>query len=78
MNVKNTPKPKDSKETMNTAVGRVEGAVRVANASVSETMKIKDEALDDVEKSRTNTNSVLGNISTNKIKKDTDKLTAKK
>ena len=77
MNTKKSTESKDSTDHMNTAVARVASAVRVASASVTETMRIKDEALDTIEESKTLSNSKAGNLAVKKIKTDSKKVLGK-
>ena len=67
----------DNNDSMNSAVERVKAAVRVASASVAETMTIKDEAIDDIETTKTKSNSKAGNLAVKKIKTDSKKLLRK-
>lgn len=67
-------KQDDNKKTMDTAVARVSGAVEVAGVAVSTTMSIKDEALDNVEALRTESNVKAGNHAVKKINKNSSKI----
>ena len=69
----NQKKQDDNKKTIDSAVARVKGAVRVANVTVAEVMEIKDEALVEVAALKTESNSKAGNHAVKKIKTDTKK-----
>lgn len=73
----NQKKQDDSKKIMNSAVARVSGAVQVAGIAVSETMAIKDEALDDVRASKKESNVKAGDKAIKKIKKNSKKVLGK-
>ena len=77
MEPKQSKNLEDNKHAINSAVARVSGAVRVASATVAETLTIKDEALDDVAALRTNSNSKERDQATKQIEKDTKKVTGK-
>ncbi len=70
-------KNKDNKNSINSAVARVSGAVRVANASVAKTIEIKNEAIDEVESLKTKSDSKAGAHAVKKIKTDTKKVSKK-
>jgi hypothetical protein len=53
----NKKKLDNNKKTIDSAVARVRGAVRVANVTVGEVMEIKDEALDEVAALKTESDS---------------------
>lgn len=63
---------------MDSAVARVRGAVQVAGVTVSEAMVIKDEALDEVGKLKTQSNAKAGDNAIKKIKTDTKKVLGKR
>lgn len=67
-------KQEDNEKTIDSAVARVKGAVRVANATVGEVMEIKDEALDEVAALKTKSNAKAKAHAVKKIKKDTRKV----
>jgi hypothetical protein len=73
----NKKKQDDDKKTIDSAVARVAGAVQVAGVAVSATMAIKDEALEDVEALKTESNAKAGNHAIKKITKDTKKVLGK-
>lgn len=73
----NQKKQDDNKKTIESAVARVAGAVQVAGVAVSATMAIKNEALDDVEELRTESNVKTGNHAIRKITKDTKRVLGK-
>ena len=70
-------KQDDNKKTIDSAVARVAGAVQVASVAVSATMAIKDQALDDVEALKTESNAKAGNHAIKKITKDTKRVLGK-
>jgi hypothetical protein len=70
-------KKDDDKKTIDSAVARVAGAVQVAGVAVSATMAIKDQALDDVEALKTESNAKAGNHAIKKITKDTKRVLGK-
>ncbi|GEM_PF-2746329 len=70
-------KQDDNKKTIDSAVARVAGAVQVAGVAVSATMAIKDEALEDVEALKTESNVKVGDYAIKKITKDTKKVLEK-
>jgi hypothetical protein len=73
----NQKKQDDNKKTIDSAVARVAGAVQVAGVAVSATMAIKDQALDDVEALKTESNVKAGDHAIKKITKDTKKVLGK-
>ena len=73
----NQKKQNDDKKTIDSAVARVAGAVQVAGVAVSATMAIKDQALDDVEALKTESNAKAGNHAIKKITKDTKRVLGK-
>ena len=70
-------KQDDNKKTIDSAVARVAGAVQVAGVAVSATMAIKDQALDDVEALKTESNAKVGDHAIKKITKDTKRVLGK-
>lgn len=70
-------KQHDNKKTIDSAVARVAGAVRVAGVAVSATQTIKDEALDDVEAIRKESNTKAGDHAIKKITKNTKSVLGK-
>ena len=70
-------KQDDNKKTIDAAVARVAGAVQVAGVAVSATMAIKDQALDDVEALKTESNAKAGDHAIEKITKDTKRVLGK-
>jgi hypothetical protein len=70
-------KQDDNKKTIDSAVARVAGAVQVAGVAVSATMAIKDQALDDVEALKTESNAKAGDHAIKKITKDTKRVLGK-
>ena len=70
-------KQDDNKKTIDSAVARVAGAVQVAGVAVSATMAIKDQALDDVEALKTESNVKAGDYAIKKITKDTKRVLGK-
>lgn len=71
-------KQQDSnKKTIDSAVARVGGAVRVASATVATTMAIKDEALDEVEALKTESNGKVRDHAIKKITTDTKRILGK-
>ena len=73
----NQKKQEDNKKIIDSAVARVAGAVQVASVAVSATMAIKDQALDDVEALKTESNTKAGNHAIKKITKDTKRVLGK-
>lgn len=73
----NQKKQDDNKKTIDSAVARVAGAVQVAGVAVSATMAIKDQALDDVEALKTESNTKAGDHAIKKITKDTKRVLGK-
>jgi len=73
----NQKKQDDNKKTIDSAVARVAGAVQVAGVAVSATMAIKDQALDDVEALKTESNAKAGDHAIKKITKDTKRVLGK-
>jgi hypothetical protein len=73
----NQKKQDDNKKTIDSAVARVAGAVRVASVTIGEVMEIKDEAMDSVEALRTGSNVKVGDHAIKKITKDTKKVLGK-
>jgi len=73
----NQKKKDDNKKTIDSAVARVAGAVRVASVTVGEAMEIKDEALDVVEALKTESNAQAENHAIKKITKDTKRVLGK-
>ena len=73
----NQKKQDDDKKTIDSAVARVAGAVQVAGVAVSATMAIKDQALDDVEALKTESNVKAGDHAIKKITKDTKRVLGK-
>ena len=70
-------KQNNNKKTIDSAIARVAGAVQVAGVAVSATMAIKDEALDEVEGLKTESNSKAENHAIKKISADTKKVLGK-
>lgn len=77
MTITQRKKQVDNKKTIDSVVARVAGAVQVAGATVAATMAIKDEALDDVEALKTESNAKAGNHALKKIVKDTKRVLGK-
>ena len=73
----NQKKQDDNKKTIDSAVARVAGAVQVAGVAVSATMAIKDQALDDVEALKTESNTKAGDNAIKKITKDSKRVLGK-
>lgn len=73
----NQKKQDDDKKTIDSVVARVAGAVQVAGVTVAATMAIKDQALDDVEALKTQSNTKAGNHAIKKITKDTKRVLGK-
>lgn len=73
----NQKKQDDNKKTIDSAVARVAGAVQVAGVAVSATMAIKDEALDEVEALKTESNNKVKDKAIKKITSDTKKVLGK-
>ena len=67
-------KQTSDQKIIDSAVARVSGAVRVAGMTVSATMAIKDEALDEVEALKTESNTKAGNRAIKKISTDTKRV----
>ena len=70
-------KQADNKKTIEAAIARVAGAVQVAGVTVSAAVAIKNEALDDVEALKTESNTKAGNHAIKKITKDTKRVLGK-
>lgn len=70
-------KKQDNKKTIDTVVARVAGAVRVAGVTVAAAMVIKDEAIDDLEKLKTESNTKAGDHAIKKIATDTKRVLGK-
>ena len=70
-------KQDDNKKTIDSAVARVAGAVQIAGVAVSATMAIKDQALDEVEALKTESNAKAGDHAIKKITKDTKRVLGK-
>lgn len=68
----------NNKKTIDSAVARVAGAVQVAGVAVSTTMAIKDEAVDEVEALKTESNSKAKNHAIKKISANTKKVLGKR
>lgn len=67
-------KQDNNKKTIDSAVARVAGAVQVAGVAVSATMAIKDEAVDEVEALKTESNGEAENHAIKKITKNAKKV----
>lgn len=76
-NINQKKQEDDDKKTIDSAVARVVGAVKVAGVAVSETMAIKNEALDDVEALKTESNVKAGNHAIRKITKASKRVLGK-
>lgn len=63
-----------NKKTIENAIARVSGAVRVASIAVSASMTIKDEALDEVEALKKESNTQARNDAIKKISSDTKRV----
>jgi len=74
----NDKKMTRNKNSIDSAVARVSGAVQVANASVAKTVQIKNEAIDEVEALKTKSDSKTGNNAVDKIKTETKGVLGKK
>jgi hypothetical protein len=70
-------KQDDNKKIIDSAVARVAGAVQVAGSAVSATMVIKDQALDEVEALKTESNAKVGDHAIKKITKDAKRVLGK-
>lgn len=66
-----------NKKTIDSVVARVAGAVQVAGVTVAATMAIKDEALDEVEALKTESNGKAGDHAIKKITTDTKRVLGK-
>lgn len=65
---------KDSDNSMSNVLASVKASIRVASASVAETMTIKDEALEDIQSSTTKSNSKAGILAVKKINTESNKV----
>ena len=74
MTTKSSKSSTNNDKTIDSAVARVHGAVRVADASVAKAMMIKDEAIDEVEALKSEANSKAEDTAVKKIKTDTKKV----
>jgi hypothetical protein len=77
MTVTQANKQDRDKKTIDSAVARVAGAVQVAGVAVSATMAIKDQARDDIEALKTESDAKAGDNAIKKITKDTKRVLGK-
>lgn len=64
----------DNKKSIDSVIARVAGAVQVAGIAVSATMAIKDDALDEINTMKSQSNKKEGRKAIKKITRDTKNL----